>query len=100
MIKISDLQSKEVVNIADGRKLGQIHDLDLDLRGGVVRAIIVPGETKFFGWFAGGQEWVIPWKQIVKIGSDVILVRLDHRFQEIVSPYGQLPWSNQNESPH
>ncbi|SFJ90988.1 YlmC/YmxH family sporulation protein [Thermoflavimicrobium dichotomicum] len=79
MIKISELQSKDVVNITDGRKLGQIHDLELDLRLGTIKAVIVPSESRFFGWFSGGQEWIIPWKQIVKIGSDVILVRLDGR---------------------
>ncbi|SEN08799.1 sporulation protein, YlmC/YmxH family [Lihuaxuella thermophila] len=82
-MKISELQAKDVVNISDGRKLGQIYDLELDLRQGIIRAIVVPGETKWFGWFAGGQEWVIPWKQIVKIGSDVILVRLDHRVSDL-----------------
>lgn len=82
-MKISELQAKDVVNISDGRKLGQIHDLELDLRQGIIRAIVVPGETKLFGWLAGGQEWVIPWKQIVKIGSDVILVRLDNRVTDV-----------------
>lgn len=77
-MKISELQAKDVVNVSDGRKLGQIQDLDLDLRQGVVRALVIPEETRLFGWISsGGQEWVIPWKQIVKIGSDVILVRLE-----------------------
>ncbi|PTM59211.1 YlmC/YmxH family sporulation protein [Desmospora activa] len=77
MIKISDLQAKDVVNVGDGRKLGQIHDLDIDLRSGRIRALMVPGETRLFGLWTGGKEWVISWNQIVKIGSDVILVRLD-----------------------
>lgn len=78
-MKISELQAKDVVNVSDGRKLGRIQDLDLDLRQGIVRALIIPEETRFFGWVSsGGQEWVIPWKQIVKIGSDVILVRLEN----------------------
>lgn len=76
-MKISELQSKDVVNIADGRKLGQIYDLDLDLRRGVIKAIVVPGESKWFGFVSNGHEWVIPWRQIVKIGSDVILIRLE-----------------------
>ncbi|MBA4601150.1 YlmC/YmxH family sporulation protein [Thermoactinomyces mirandus] len=80
-MKISELQAKDVVNIADGRKLGQIYDLELDLRRGAIRAIVVPGESKWFGLVSGGHEWVIPWRQIVKIGSDVILVRLDAREQ-------------------
>ncbi|RAL26023.1 YlmC/YmxH family sporulation protein [Thermoflavimicrobium daqui] len=93
MIKISELQAKDVVNIIDGRKLGQIHDLELDLRQGVIKAVIVPSETRFFGWFSGGQEWVIPWKQIIKIGSDVILVRLDsHESPSLLNrPFTQLP---------
>ncbi|MDR6224787.1 YlmC/YmxH family sporulation protein [Desmospora profundinema] len=77
-MKISDLQTKDVVNVGDGRKLGQIHDLDIDLRAGQIRALVVPGETRLFGLLTGGKEWVIPWSQIVKIGSDVILVRLDN----------------------
>ena len=78
-MKISELQAKDVVNISDGRKLGQIQDLELDLRQGVVKALVIPEETRLFGWISsGGQEWVIPWKHIVKIGSDVILVRLEN----------------------
>lgn len=79
MIKISELQSKEVVNITDGRKLGQIHDLELDLSEGIIKAIVVPEESRLFGLISGGREWVIPWPQIVKIGADVIFVRIGHR---------------------
>ncbi|MBA4494236.1 YlmC/YmxH family sporulation protein [Paenactinomyces guangxiensis] len=91
-MKISELQAKDVVNISDGRKLGQIYDLELDLRQGEIKAIVVPGETRLFGWLAGGQEWIIPWKQIVKIGSDVILVRLDGRAAD--AGHGNRPWLN------
>lgn len=77
MIKISELQSKDVVNVSDGRKLGQIHDLEVDLHQGEIQALVVPGESRLFGLWSGGKEWVIPWNQIVKIGTDVILVRLN-----------------------
>jgi YlmC/YmxH family sporulation protein len=83
MMKISELQAKDVVNIADGRKLGQIQDLELDLKQGMIQAIVVPTEQKLFSWLSSGQEVVIPWHQIVKIGSDVILVRLGNRYQEM-----------------
>jgi YlmC/YmxH family sporulation protein len=75
VIKISDLQTKDVVNIHDGKKLGHVNDLELDLERGRVEAIVVPASTKVFSLF-GGEEYVIPWRNIVKIGSDVILVRL------------------------
>lgn len=77
MIKISELQAKDVVNVSDGRKLGQIYDLEVDLRMGKVKALVIPGESRLFGLFTGGKEWVIPWNQILRIGADVILVRLE-----------------------
>jgi YlmC/YmxH family sporulation protein len=77
MINISDFQTKDVVNVIDGKNLGQINDLELDLRTGRVEAIVVPGPSKFFGMFSAGNDIVIPWKNIVKIGLDVVLVKFD-----------------------
>gem|GEM_PF-78783 len=76
-VKISDFQSKDVVNIVDGKKLGQISDLELDLRHGRIESIVVPNHSRFFGLFGNSTEVVIPWRNIVKIGMDVVLVKLD-----------------------
>lgn len=77
-MKISDFQSKDVINIVDGKKLGHISDLELDLRQGRIDSIVVPQYTKMFGLFgSNGGEMVIPWRNIVKIGADVVLVRMD-----------------------
>jgi YlmC/YmxH family sporulation protein len=76
-VKISDFQSKDVINIVDGKKLGQVSDLELDLRQGRIEAIVVPNHSKFFGFFGNGTEVVIPWRNIVKIGADVVLVKLE-----------------------
>ncbi|NLM46116.1 MAG: YlmC/YmxH family sporulation protein [Firmicutes bacterium] len=76
MVKISDLRSREVINIVDGRRLGVICDLDLDLENGRVAAIIVPGSTGLFSFLGGGRDYVILWENIVKIGVDTILVEV------------------------
>jgi YlmC/YmxH family sporulation protein len=76
-MKITDFQTKDVINIVDGKKLGQISDIELDLRGGRIDAIVVPSPGRFFGFFPGGTDIVIPWRAIVKIGADVVLVKLD-----------------------
>lgn len=76
-VKISDFQTKDVINIVDGKKLGSVSDLELDLRQGRIDAIVVPTGGKFFGWFSQGADLVIPWRNIVKIGMDVVLVKLD-----------------------
>ncbi len=78
MLKISDIQSKEIVNVSDGKVLGHIGDLDINLETGTVDSIIIGGTGKMLTFLGGREtEVIIPWKNIVKIGSDVILVRLE-----------------------
>lgn len=76
MIRISDLRARDVVNILDGKKLGHIIDIELDLENGKVIAIILPGRLRGFSIFAKREEIVIPWKKIIRIGRDVILVEI------------------------
>lgn len=77
MVKTSELREKEVVNIKDGKKLGLISDIELNLEEGKIEAIIVPGQGKFLGIFGKEYDYIIPWKNIKKIGVDTILVELD-----------------------
>ena len=70
-----ELREKTVVNIADGKQLGRIADIALHCTGRVV-GVIVPGEKKFFKNFTTGDSIFIPWKNVIKIGDDVILVEL------------------------
>lgn len=79
MVKISDLRAREIVNIVDGRRLGLIKDIDIDLEEGRITAIILPGAGggKFLGFLGKEEEIVVPWDKIVKIGMDVILVEVN-----------------------
>lgn len=77
MTKYSKLRQKEVVNIIDGSRLGYICDMLLDVCTGKICAIVVPGPSKFSFFFKGERDQVIPWKNIRKIGEDVILVEID-----------------------
>jgi YlmC/YmxH family sporulation protein len=76
MVKLSDLRTREVINMLDGRKLGNIIDIDLDIDRGRVLAIMLPGQVKGWSVFAKREEIVVPWDKIVRIGKDVILVEL------------------------
>ena len=75
-MRTSELRAREVVNIVDGKRLGAIADVDVDLANGKILALIVPGEGRFFGLFGREEEYVIPWNRIRKIGADVILVEV------------------------
>lgn len=79
MIKTSELKLREIVNITDGKRLGIIKDLELDLEQGRIEAIIVPGPGKFLGLFGKDNDYIIPWRNIKKIGVDVILVDLTNQ---------------------
>lgn len=76
MIKTSDLRVRDVINIVDGRRLGVMSDVEVDLESGRVTAIVVPGQHRLLGLFGRDADYVIPWERIVKIGIDVILVEL------------------------
>lgn len=74
MLKTSDLKLKEVINTIDGKRLGGITDIEIDVESGKLVAIVVPGNGKFLGIFGRNEDVVIPWEKISKIGFDVILV--------------------------
>lgn len=71
-----DLRCKEVINIVDGRLLGHIVDMVVDIRTSRVTGLVVPGAKSFFSFFKSGQDIFIPYRNICKIGDDVILVEL------------------------
>ena len=73
-IRIGDLRDRDVVNINDGKRLGLINDIELDVEGGTIRAIIIPGTAGFMGVLGRKQDMIIPWEKIVKVGVDTILV--------------------------
>ncbi len=80
MNRSSDFKQKEVINVTDGRRLGFVSDVEIDLEQGKIEAIVLPGVARLFGLLGKDSEFVIPWEKIVKIGEDIILVDLDERF--------------------
>lgn len=76
MVRISELRMREVINVLDGKRLGNIEDIDIDLDRGNIRAIILPNSGRILGMFSRGDGIVVPWENIKKIGMDVILVEV------------------------
>lgn len=74
MMSTYDIRNKEVINIYDGRSLGFVEDVELNLEKGTIEAIIIPGERGFMGFFSRSDELVIRWSDIKRIEDDVILV--------------------------
>lgn len=74
-MRVADMRLLDIVNIKDGRRLGPIKDLDLDLERGAIKGIVIPGISHGWGLFGGkSEDYFIPWERVKKIGVDVILV--------------------------
>ncbi len=76
-LSFNDLKKREVINVADGRNLGNITDLSLVFPSGLFTGITVQGEKR--SWIASlfrKSDFFIERSKIIKIGNDVILVDL------------------------
>ena len=73
-VKFTELCCKEVICLCDGRRLGFVTDLRVEIPNGTVTAICVPGPCRILGLFGRRDDYVIPWNCIKRIGPDIILV--------------------------
>ena len=74
MVKISELKQREVININDGKRLGIVYDVEIDMEKGKIDAIVMPGTGRVMGIFSRESDVVVSWENIKKIGTDVILI--------------------------
>lgn len=77
----SELKKKEVINMRDCRKLGQVVDVDIDERNGCIRRLKIADRTRCFRClpecccrFCKEQECVVSYNEIKQIGPDIIVV--------------------------
>ena len=68
------LMERQVVNIADGKCLGNLKDIELNLWTGSIEALILPALNGFWHRLQNAGELVIGWETGVRIGVDVILI--------------------------
>jgi len=80
MSRASEFRQKEVINMSDGKRLGFISDVEVDLESGRIESLILPGYGKFFGLIGRDNELIIPWEKVKKVGEDIVLVDVDERF--------------------
>ena len=74
-MRLSDLQHKDVINVIDGSKVGNIIDIKIDSSGNM-EGLIVEKSKFFVSMFSNKSELEIKWTQNEKIGEDVILVNV------------------------
>jgi len=73
---LSEIQAKDIIDIKDGRRLGKIVDLVIE-EGNIIN-FVVEERKRFFRFFKQQSDTLVKWKEIIKIGEDVILVDFRH----------------------
>ena len=78
MLSTDKLKNREVINIRDGRSLGFIYDIEVNLEKGTIEGIVIPAGKRLFS-FLGTKEadQLIRWDKIRTIGDDVVLVDME-----------------------
>ena len=72
-MNLSEFQNKDVINLSDGKKVGNIIDCKIDpVTGRIMTFIIEPLRGVFS--FKGSNKIELSYENINKIGEDVILV--------------------------
>ena len=72
--KISDLRNKQIVCVKNGCVLGYPSDVEFSCPEGQAESLVIAGRPRFFGLFGRGEEHVISYEDIKKVGDDIILV--------------------------
>jgi len=75
-MKLSELQNKYIVNIKDGKNIGNIIDVKIDENNGTIVSLVIEENKNFFSFSKGKGDTEIYWNSIEKIGEDVILVNI------------------------
>lgn len=74
---MSELASKEIVNLLTGERLGLVGESDLvidEAAGGAIVELVLPARRGLWG---GRGVATIPWSAVRRIGPEVVLVELD-----------------------
>lgn len=69
-MRLSELQTKELINTLNGKRVGNIIDVIITEDGRIKSLVLEEKRGRKFT----REETVIYWNQITKIGDDIILV--------------------------
>ena len=72
-MRLSDLQSKKIIDVVSGTNVGSIVDVSI-LEDGKIDYFMIEQGKNFFS-LNREADYKVYWSQITKIGEDVILIK-------------------------
>lgn len=71
------LRKMEVIDINTAEKLGVVSDIDVDIKTGQIKSIVLPNKEFFLFSSQKSRELVIPWTSVRAVGREHILVNVE-----------------------
>ena len=80
---LTEIKKLQVINLCDGRNLGNVCDVEMSLYQGNITALILPKPFELKSLFQpeGEKTFRVPWDRIERIGADTILARIPEATQ-------------------
>lgn len=75
-MRLSELKNKEIIDVAEGRRLGRIAECEVsfDMMSGRLCELMIPNESIGLHLFGKREVKRIAWTDIQKISDDFILI--------------------------
>jgi YlmC/YmxH family sporulation protein len=76
-LRLSELAKKELVDLDEGNFWGPAGKADLLIEdgSGAIKSLVLAGQSGFLG-IGYSDEVIIPWSNVVRVGSDAIIIRI------------------------
>lgn len=78
-MNLSDLQEKEVIDISTGKRIGAIIDIIISMTGNISKLVLEDRKAPHKLFSNNKEDIYLDWKQIIKIGDDIILVDSENK---------------------
>ena len=75
-MRLSELQNKNLVNVSNGKNIGNIIDVNIDYHSGNIKSFIIESKGSILTFLNKDNDMEVKWNDIQKIGEDVILVNM------------------------
>ncbi len=75
LCRLAHLQCREVICLSDGARLGTVGDVEVDTDTGRVSALVLMPEWSLRSLFGAGEERIVRWEDVERIGDEYILAR-------------------------
>jgi len=76
---LSELQTKDLISVKDGRRIGKIVDAEINQEGQLIY-FIIEEKKNFRKMLISPSDTKVEFSKITKIGADVILVDIWYNF--------------------